>query len=355
MSDPRVAAEEAGLRYTSDARPGIRRVRCGKGFRYVDPEGQPVREGPVLDRIRALVIPPAWTDVWITTDPRGHLQATGRDARGRKQYRYHDRWRESRDADKYDRLAEFGGGLGDLRAQVDADLGAGCHTREHVLALVVRLLDETLVRVGNAEYANDNETYGLTTLRPRHVALRPGRVTFEFIGKGGIEHDVTVADRRLSRLVARCHELGGQELFSYVDEAGELCAVDSEDVNAYLRRHLGPDSTAKGFRTWGGTVLVAERLVESEPGPTLSATAADKLLLDAIDAAAARLGNTRTVCRQSYLHPVVPEAFRSGALHETWTRVRTGTRLRRAERLVLELLGNPAAAGAGGAARGVRG
>jgi DNA topoisomerase I len=337
VSDPKVAAEEAGLRYTSDARPGIRRIRCGKGFRYVGPDGGPVSPQAV-ERIRALVIPPAWTDVWICTDPRGHIQATGRDVRGRKQYRYHDRWRETRDADKYDRMADFGAGLTELRARVDADLARPGCGREHVLALVVRLLDETLVRVGNVEYACDNETYGLTTLRPSHVSLRPGRVTFEFVGKGGIEHDVTVADRRLSRLVGRCHELGGQDLFSYVDEDGAVCSVGSDDVNAYLRSHLGADSSAKDFRTWGGTVLVAEHLAAGPPGPDLSTSEADKALLAAIDEAAARLGNTRAVCRQSYMHPVVPEAHRNGALHETWGRVRSGTRLRRAERLVLELL-----------------
>jgi DNA topoisomerase I len=336
-TDPAAAAEEAGLRYVSDATPGIRRVRSGSGFRYVGPDGETVRSPAVRDRIRALAIPPAWTDVWICPRQNGHLQATGRDARGRKQYRYHDRWRQVRDADKFDRLGQFGKALGPLRTTVDAELQRpGPLDRDKVLALVVRLLDETLVRVGNAEYAATNESYGLTTLGPEHVEIHGAEVTFAFVGKGGLEHEVSVNDRRLARLVKRCHELGGQELFAWTDADGRVVDVGSADVNAWLREHTGETVSAKDFRTWGATVVATETLAAL--GPPTSTKEADAQVLEAIDAAAERLGNTRAVCRASYVHPVVPDSHVEGSLHERWARARRTTSHRRSERTVLDLL-----------------
>jgi len=336
-ADPAAVAADAGLRYVSDTRPGIRRVRSGRGFRYVDPHGETVRSPAVRDRIRALAIPPAWTDVWICPTADGHIQATGRDARGRKQYRYHDRWRQVRDADKFERLGHFGLALGPLRATVDAHLQRpGALDRDKVLALVVRLLDETLVRVGNAEYAATNESYGLTTLGPEHVEIHGSEVTFAFVGKGGLEHEVSVSDRRLARLVRRCHELGGQELFAWTDPAGHVVDVGSSDVNAWLREQTGELVSAKDFRTWGATVVATETLAEL--GPPASAKEAEAHVLAAIDNAAARLGNTRAVARASYVHPVVPDSHREGSLHERWARARRTAAHRRSERTVLDLL-----------------
>jgi DNA topoisomerase-1 len=336
LPQPQEVAEQAGLRYVSDRRPGIRRRRAGRGFSYRLPDGSTVRDPAERARIAALAVPPAWTDVWICRDPRGHVQATGRDVRGRKQYRYHPRWREVRDADKFDHLLAFGTRLGDLRAQVDEDLQGTGLPRERVLALVVRLLDDTLIRVGNAEYAADNDTYGLTTLRRRHVEVTDRRVVFEFVGKGGIDHRVKVAEPRLARLVRRCSELGGQELFTFVDEAGEPTEVTSSDVNDYVRAVIGQDTSAKDFRTWGGTVIATEALTGGRRPSTGPAVEAE--ILRAIDAAAEALRNTRTVCRQCYVHPAVPDAYRDGTLEQRWRSARATARHRRAERAVLAVL-----------------
>lgn len=334
-SDPEAVAEAAGLLYVSDARPGIRRVRRGRGFSYVKPDGTPVT-GAARERIESLVIPPAWTDVWISTSPRGHIQATGRDARGRKQYRYHDRWREVRDANKFDRLTVFGVLLPNLRASIDTDLRRQGLPRERVLALVVRLLDETLIRVGNSEYAADNDTYGLTTLRRRHAKLRGNRIEFDFVGKGGIEHEVTVADPRLAKLVRRTSELGGQDLFSYEAEDGTPTTVTSSDVNDYLRTIAGVDVTAKDFRTWGGTVVVTETLAEL--GPAETERVAESNIVAAIDHAAGALRNTRTVCRNCYVHPAVIDSYREGSLADHWKRARSTERCSRGERTTLAVL-----------------
>jgi len=328
-------AEEAGLNYISDAAPGIRRRRCGRGFAYRDPDGLPVDDRD-RTRISKLVIPPAWNDVWISPDPRGHIQATGRDARGRKQYRYHDRWREVRDADKFSRLHGFGHALGDLRARIEDDLARTGSPRQRIVALVIRLLDETLIRVGNEEYATENASFGLTTLRPDHVDLDGSTIVLEFVGKGGKAHDVTIDDRRLARLVKRCHELGGQHLFSYRDRDGQIHGVSSSDVNEYLHDAVGPETSAKVFRTWGATSGVVGILAPAEPPPEDADQ--EKHILFAIDAAADRLGNTRTVCRQSYVHPVVLDAFRSGELHDSWMGSRSGARLTRADRTLLKVL-----------------
>jgi DNA topoisomerase-1 len=333
--DAEAAAEEAGLRYVTDAEPGISRRRSGTGFSYRGSDGSLVSPR-TRRRVESLAIPPAWTDVWICTRPNGHLQATGRDARGRKQYRYHPRWRTVRDEAKFEQLAAFGNGLADLRAAVDADLDGPCGP-EQVVAAVVRLLDDTLVRVGNEQYAEANDSYGLTTLRPEHLE-DAGRAGFSlrFVGKSGVEHDVTVRDPKLARLVRRCRELDGQVLFSYRDTDGELRSVSSSDVNEYLHRHVGPEITAKDFRTWGASSLATRELGPVDPPGTERDTEA--VVLAAIDAVAEQLGNTRAVCRQSYIHPTVIDAFREGALHEVWSASRRAGRLDRADRSLLELL-----------------
>lgn len=337
-TDPADAARAAGLRYVSDEEPGIGRRRCGTGFTYVDGRGT-VRDARSRERIARLAIPPAWTDVWICPDDRGHIQATGRDDRGRKQYRYHDGWRAVRDADKFEQLAAFGVQLAAVRRQVATDLGRSGMPRERVLALVVRLLDETLIRVGNPQYARD-ESFGLTTLESRHVEVDGGDVLFEFAGKSGVEHEVEVSDRRLAQLVRACDELGGERLFTY-REAGEVVEVRSDDVNDYLRAVAGPAVTARDFRTWGGTVTVVEAL-GPRPCPE-GERAATSELLGAIDLAAERLGNTRAVCRSSYVHPAVEASYREGELHDAWRRSRRTRRLTRAERATLRVLVDAAA------------
>ena len=321
----------ATLRYVNDAQPGVRRLRRGRGFHYVG------KKGPVAaaerERIQGLAIPPAWTDVWICADPDGHIQATGRDARGRKQYRYHPRWRAARDRGKFERLAEFGAALPLLRAEIDERLEAGGPlTYERVVALVLALLDETLIRVGNSEYL-DNGSHGLTTLTADHVAWGAGELTFCFPGKSGREHTVAVDDRRMARLVKRCHQLGGQHLFSYHTRSGDPGVVTSGDVNDALREITGLDQvSAKDFRTWGGTAVVTELLAASPPGPD------DSVVLEAIDLAAERLGNTRAVCRASYVHPQVTSAAAEGRLQEIWAATRARKHLRRAEVTLLELV-----------------
>jgi DNA topoisomerase-1 len=314
VAEAKEAAKAVGLRYVSDEEPGIRRRRSGKGFAYRGPDGEPVRDAEVLSRIRALAIPPAYTDVWICTRGNGHIQATGRDARGRKQYRYHPRWREFRDSDKYERMLDFARTLPALRERVAADMGKRGLGREKVLATVVNLLETTLIRVGNADYAKQNKSYGLTTLRNRHVDVEGGELRFRFKGKSGKEWKLRVRDRRLARIVRSCQELPGQHLFQYADEAGEIRAVTSADVNDYLREITGQDITAKDFRTWAGTVLAAMALKEFETFD--SAAAAKKNLRAAIEKVASRLGNTPTICRKCYIHPEVMNAYVAGSLLE---------------------------------------
>jgi DNA topoisomerase-1 len=286
------------------------------GFRYYGPDGRLVRKPAELKRIAKLVIPPAWTDVWICADPRGHLQATGRDARGRKQYRYHPGWREVRDETKYERMPAFAAALPKIRARTRADLARPGLPREKVLAAVVQLLEKSLMRVGNEEYAKTNKSFGLTTLRDNHVTVRGSVVKFVFRGKSGIRHSVRVTDRRLARIVKRCRDLPGQELFQYVDSDGRVCDVGSGDVNSYLREICGEDFTAKDFRTWAGTVLmcVAYRELDAADAPS------SKRVLQAIDAVAGMLGNTRAVCRKSYIHPAIMDACATGTLVEMLSR-----------------------------------
>ena len=306
-TDPLTSAKAAGLRYTTDAKPGIRRKRNGSGFVYIGVGGRPVRDRAELARIRSLVIPPAWKDVWICPDPRGHLQATGRDARGRKQYRYHRRWREVRDETKYDRLIGFAQALPVIRRRSSHDLRRRGLPREKVLATVVQLLEKTLIRVGNDEYVRQNRSFGLTTLRDGHVDVNGGRVRFTFRGKSGVAHDVDFTDRRLARIVRQCRDLPGYELFQYVDDDGKRQTVGSEEVNAYLKEVSGQEYTSKDFRTWAGTVLAADLLRTGEPFDTDSQ--AKKNIVRAVECVAQRLGNTKAVCRKCYIHPAVFESY----------------------------------------------
>jgi DNA topoisomerase-1 len=330
--DPGEAADAAQLRYVSDARPGIVRVRHGRAFRYIGTDGEAVADLPTLRRIRSLAIPPAWSDVWICPAAHGHIQAVGRDARGRKQYRYHARWRAVRDEAKFDRVIQFGRALSAIRERVEKDLVRPGLPREKVLASVVRLLETTLIRVGNAEYARDNGSYGLTTLRTRHVTVEGARLRFEFRGKGGKHHTVDVSDRRLAAVVRRCQDLPGHELFQYLDEDGQRQVIGSTDVNAYLREIAGEEFTAKDFRTWGGTVLAARALAEpSEEADTR------RRLTAAITEVAARLGNTPTICRKCYIHPDVVAAHADGSLVEAMGG-RPAGELSAAEAAVLRLL-----------------
>lgn len=310
--DPERAAGSAGLRHATDGQPGITRRRTGTGFSYRGPGGQTIRDPEELSRIRSLAVPPAWTDVWISADPRSHIQATGRDARGRKQYRYHPRWRVIRDETKFGRMIAFAEALPHIRDRVDADLRRPGLPRERVLAAVTRLLEETLIRVGNDEYARANRSFGLTTLRDRHVTIDGSEIRFRFRAKAGKLSTVGLTDRRLARVVRRCQELPGQELFQYEDESGELRRISSEDVNAYLREASGADFTAKDFRTWAGTLL-AYRTLRGMPAAT-SAAEARRRVVEAIRDVAGRLGNTEAVCRRSYVHPAVVDAYVDGSI-----------------------------------------
>lgn len=314
---PEESAREAGLRYVSDDMPGIRRLNSHAGFRYVDADGKAVKDRGTLRRIRSLVIPPAWTDVWICSVAHGHVQATGRDARRRKQYRYHPRWQQVRDETKYEKLVLFGKALPVIRRRVQEDLALSGLARNKVLATVVRLLETTLIRVGNEEYARENNSFGLTTLRNQHAQVNGATVSFNFRGKSGVRHSVDVRDPRLARIVQKLQDLPGQELFQYVDEEGATRSLDSADVNEYLREITGQDFTAKDFRTWAGTVLAARALHEFESFD--SQTKAKKNVVQAIEHVAKRLGNTRTVCRKCYVHPAVLTAYLDGSLRDTLT------------------------------------
>ncbi|QXC59471.1 DNA topoisomerase IB [Aquihabitans sp. G128] len=329
------SADAAGLRYVVDDIDGIRRRKRGKGFSYELPDGTVITDPAERARIAALAIPPAWTDVWICPAPDGHILATGRDDRGRKQYRYHPEWDRVRSEDKFGALPAFAKGLPTLRQQLDADLRRKGLPREKVLALVVRLLDRSLIRVGNEAYAAENESYGLTTMLAEHVDVHGSCIAFDFTAKGGLARNVYVEDAKLATIVQGCSELHGQDLFTYETPDG-IADVTSSDVNAYLRDVLGEGTTAKHFRTWGGTVSAAAALAISRPPATEAQ--ADTAVLAAFDVAAEVLGNTRTVCRQSYVHPAVPEAYRSGLLAERWPHARETKHLTRPERLVQRLL-----------------
>jgi DNA topoisomerase-1 len=346
--DPREAARAAGLRYSTDARPGITRRRRGRGFSYHAPDGSLIRDPGVLRRIRGMAIPPAWTDLWICPWPNGHLQATGRDARGRKQHRYHADWRAHRDEAKYERLLAFANALPAVRERVERDLARPGLPREKVLATVVRLLELTLIRVGNDEYTRLNRSFGLTTMRDRHVRVEGTEVRFRFRGKGGKLHEIGLRDRRLAGLVRRCQELPGQELFQYVED-GVVGDVASDDVNAYLRDVAGDDFSAKDFRTWAGTVAAYRAL--SDLDPAADERTAKQHVVEAIRQTAKLLGNTPAVCRQSYVHPAVLEAY----LARDHRFKPAGGDQPDLEPLVVELLRDRLEADARRAARGPRG
>lgn len=310
VPDPVESAEEAGLRYVTDHLPGIRRKRAGRGFSYIGPDGGRITDPKRLAWFKRLAIPPAWNDVWICPLKNGHLQATGRDARGRKVYRYHPRWREVRDEVKYGRMLAFGRALPRIRERVNEDLRRRGLPREKVLAAIVSLLEKTAIRVGNEEYARENRSYGLTTLRDRHAEVGDTKIVFHFKGKAGKTHEIPISDRRLARIVARAQDLPGQELFQYLDDEGEQHSVDSGDVNDYLREISGDDFTAKDFRTWSGTVLAAWALAEFEQVD--SQAQAKKNVVRAIERVAERLGNTPAVSRKSYVHPQIIDAYLDG-------------------------------------------
>ncbi len=301
-----------GLRYVRDDAPAIRRKRAGKGFVYFDAKGRRVADADTLERIRSLVVPPAWTDVWICASAHGHIQATGRDAKGRKQYRYHADYREAREQSKYEHLFEFAEALPAIRAKVAEHMSLRGLPREKILATVVHLLETTLIRVGNNEYARNNQSYGLTTLKSDHVAVEGADVRFQFTGKSGKQWSLSMRDRRVAPIIRACQELPGQELLQYFDEEKELRAISSGDVNAYLREIAGRDISAKDFRTWAGTVLMARFLSTSVP--FASATQAKRVLSAAVKRVAAALGNTPAVCRKSYIHPAITNAYLSGVV-----------------------------------------
>ncbi len=315
-ADPRQAAREAGLGYITDAAPGIRRVRdSAEGpFRYLDSDGNEVRDPDVLGRINGLAIPPAWVDVWISPLPNSHLQVTGRDARSRKQYRYHTRWRTSRDKTKFGRMVSFGDALPRIRHQAASDLALPGMPRQKVLAAVITLLDLTHIRIGNEEYARENETFGLTTMRNEHVVVRGTTIRFSFRGKAGKEHLVSIRDRRLARVIKSCLDLPGYELFRYMDDRDKTYGIDAGDVNEYLRAITGLDFTAKDFRTWAGTHVAACALREA--GPPETEGQAKRRIVEAIRAAATQLGNTPAICRKCYVHPGVLVAYVTGRIHD---------------------------------------
>ena len=340
ISDELVAAaEQAGLQYVSDERPGYSRRAKGKHFQYFDTEGKLIRDEQRLCRIKRLAIPPAWTNVWICPSLNGHVQATGRDARGRKQYRYHERWREVRDENKFERLAQFAKALPDIRRRVAQDFKLPGLARRKVLATIVRLLERTFIRSGNEEYARENKSFGLTTLKNRHVKVRGAEVRFRFRGKSKRPHEVDVTDRRVAKVIAKCQDLPGQDLFQYVDEDGEVQDVTSQDVNQYLREIAGEDFTAKDFRTWGGTVLAAMALSTQEDFQTKKQAKSNIKI--AICAVAELLGNTPAVCRKCYVHPMIVEAYlnrtRIAGLNGS-AKTSKQPDLRTAERAVLKFL-----------------
>jgi DNA topoisomerase I len=338
---PVKSARLAGLRYVSDSGPGIRRRRAGKGFVFMGPGGRRIHDARVIQRIRSLVIPPAWTDVWICPSSSGHLQAVGRDARGRKQYRYHPHYRQHRDQTKFEHMIAFGQALPLIRRRINRDLRLPGLPQGKVLAAIVRLLDRTSIRVGNVEYARENHSFGLTTLRSRHVQITRSKLRFHFRGKSGQEHDIQLEDPRLARILKQCHDLPGQELFMYLNDEGRPAKISSEDVNQYIRDIAGQDFTAKDFRTWAGTSLALLEL--QELGPATSASAAKRNLVAAIKTVAQRLGNRPAACRKYYVHPAVLESYRRGLLaglsDEPRSRKSTWA-LRKEELAVMKLLGN---------------
>jgi DNA topoisomerase IB len=336
---PAQTAADAGLVYVSCHEPGIRRVRAGKGFYYLTPANRRLTSAVQLKRIASLAVPPAYENVWICVSPRGHLQATGQDARGRKQYRYHADWRQVRDSAKFGHMVAFGHALPKLRRKLAQDLALPGLPREKVVAAVVTLLDTTRVRIGNVEYARDNKSFGLTTLRNRHVTfVRDGRAALKFRGKGGVQHEILIEDNRIVRIVQRCQELPGQHLFQYIADDGRRCPVDSGQVNQYLREAMGDDFTAKDFRTWGATLRAFVLIAGIPRDPKASESALKRAILGVVKQVATELRNTPAVCRKSYINPRVFDGWRAGALDTVLRGGSTGVPTRRAEKLVLAFL-----------------
>jgi DNA topoisomerase I len=332
-------AIEAGLRYVSSKEPGIRRMRAGKGFYYLTPENRRLTSANELKRIASLAVPPAYKDVWICVNPRGHLQAIGHDARGRKQYRYHPNWRQVRDSAKFDRMVAFGDALPKLRRKLTRDLALSGLPREKVLAAVAALLDTTRARIGNAEYARNNKSFGLTTLRNRHVTfVRDGRAVLNFRGKGGVQHEIPIDDKRIVRIVQRCQELPGQHLFQYVADDGNRCPVDSGQVNDYLRDAMGDDFTAKDFRTWGATLRAVVLLARTPRDPEASESVLKSAIVGVLKQVASELRNTPAVCRKSYINPIVFDAWRAGTIHRAFGGGLASVSTRKGETLVREFL-----------------
>jgi DNA topoisomerase-1 len=341
VQQSQATACEAGLRFVSADAPGIARKRAGKSFKYIDDKGRPITDKVTIGRIKSLAIPPAWTDVWICPNRHGHIQAVGRDARGRKQYRYHPRWREVRDEDKYGKMIAFAKALPRIRARTKRDLKKKGLPRRKVLAGVIQLMEKTLIRVGNDEYAKNNKSYGLTTLRDRHAEVNGSKIRFEFKGKSGVEHDLKFSEPRLAKIIEHCQDLPGEELFQYVDPDGEVVDVGSQDVNDYLREIAGEEFTAKDFRTWAGTVLAAQALQELKTFD--SQAEAKRNIVRAVEQVAQKLGNTKAVCRKCYIHPMILNAYMDGTLVQTLRQraadmARSMSRLRPEEASVLSLL-----------------
>jgi len=339
VSNPAAAANDAGLYYVNDNRLGYRRRANGNGFEYLDTEAKRIRDKQRLLRIKRLAIPPAWTDVWICPSPNGHIQATGRDARGRKQYRYHDRWREVRDENKFGHLTEFAKALPNIRRRITGDMKLNGLPREKILAAIVRLLDRTFMRIGNEEYARFNKSFGITTMRDRHVTVRGAHLLFRFRGKSGREYEVGLTDQRIAKIVSNLQDLPGQNLFQYMNGSGEARDITSQDVNDYLRQISGNDFTAKDFRTWAGTLLTAIGL--SVQPNFESKKQAKANINNAVSAAAEVLGNTPTICRKCYVHPAVIEAYLNGTLIAGLTSARKSAGrwdLRATEKAVLKSL-----------------
>jgi DNA topoisomerase-1 len=331
--DPLAAAEQAGLEYVSDSTPGIRRLANGEGFRYVTPDGKTVKDETTLKRIRSLVIPPAWTDVWICASPHGHLQAVGRDAKGRKQYRYHSAYRSQRDQTKYGRMLAFGTALPTIRKRIEEDLKLPGLPKQKVLATIVHLLERTCMRIGNDEYVKQNESFGLTTHPDGHVKVNGSKKRFNFRGKSGQQQDIELEDPRIAKIVKKCRDIPGWELFQYFDEAGEQCRITSTDVNNYIRDIAGEDFTAKDFRTWGGTGWAA--LVFEELGPAETAADSKKRIVEAIKMVSSKLGNRPATCKKYYVHPAILEAYEDGSLFEA---LKTCSGFRREEACVMNVV-----------------
>ena len=310
--DPAESARAASLRYVTDDTPGISRRKRGTGFEYIDPSGKVIRDPEELQRFKSLAIPPAWREIWICPARNGHLQATGRDAKGRKQHRYHPRWREVRDENKYGRILAFAKALPLIRKRVDSDLRLEGLPRDKILATVVRLLETSHIRVGNEEYARQNKSFGLATMRNRHVSVSGSTIRFEFRGKSGVEHTLDINDRRLAKIIKRCQDLPGYELFQYIGDDGERHTIDSSDVNEYIRQIAGEEFSTKDFRTWAGTVLAARELHEFETAASDSQS--KRNIVQAIESVAKKLGNTKAVCRKCYIHPAVIESYTDGSL-----------------------------------------